>query len=157
MEQRNHTTSNMPRGDDAHTPRSWERMRPHISQEPISEDETTYTTINRYTTLEQQKRRRRHMGTASSDPDYLPSVNTDSTQSQEQRFDTHSARRPLTTKKSPAQRRTLHFDRYLETPKPGKSIFTARQHRYDTLTKGILALLICVSTILFTLWFFFLR
>ena len=49
----------------------YQRTRPHITQEPIADDPTRYVTRERYATLE-QTRPRRHMGVATSDPQYLP-------------------------------------------------------------------------------------
>lgn len=86
---------------------------------------------------------RRHMGTATSDPTYLPPVTRGSGQGP-----TH----PRSNQRAP-----LHYDRYLQSPKPGKSIFTARQDRSRRRILHRLIALLVLAGVIAAVWFFFLR
>lgn len=132
----------------------YHHTRPHITQEPITDDPTRYVTRDRYTTLDAAPARRRHMGVATADPQYLPPTG--------QRGGRVRGPRPANgAAGAPAgagdRRQQLHFERYLETPKPGRSIFTSQQHRSRQRTKRMLAVLIVLAIILALVWFFILR
>lgn len=97
---------------------------------------------------------RLHMGVATSDPQYLPV--------------TEPARRaprgaaPGTAPQGPAhpvseQRAPLHYDRYLQTPKRGRAIFSSRQERARRRTRVLLALLVLAVIIVAFVWFVILR
>lgn len=64
-----------------------------------------------------------HMGTASSDPNYLPPTDNKNNPR------IHQPRNRMTT---------LRYDRYLETPRSGRSIFTSRQERSRHRTRVLL-------------------
>lgn len=124
---------------DTPTQTTYRRQTPHISQEPIDDVEPQYVTRERYQTLEQARGNRRHMGTATSDPDYLTPVNNGAR---------GRAKAPVAT----GQQKTLHYERYLQTPKGGKSIFVSRQERARKRNRriliGLVALIVVVVVIL---------
>ena len=106
-----------------------------------------------------RQRPRKHMGVATSDPDYLP------------RTDIHGyapAMDPATRARlreqrgtspahQPAQGAPLHYERYLTTPKKGHAIFTSRQERARKRAQLLLAILIVAAIVLALVWFFLLR
>ena len=96
--------------------------RPHISQEPIDDIPTEYVMPNRYTTVEQASapHGRRNMGVASNDPDYLPRTPGPARDGSEA---------PTKVRQPKTSASAFTYDRYLQTPKSGKSIFTSRQRR----------------------------
>ena len=90
---------------------------------------------------------RRHMGTATSDPQYLPPI--------EQTRD--GVRGPAHIPAPPDQRAPLHYDRYIEKPKQGKTIFTSRYERSRRRTRAVLLVLLVIVVVALALWFIFLR
>ena len=130
-------------------PQPFHRTVPHVTQEPINDVEPEYVTRNRYMTLEEAQTRpgRKHMGVAVGDNDYLGSTGSLGTTGQ-------FAANPGDT--GAMKRQSLHYERYLETPKPGKTIFTSRRRkqRRAYLAIAIIAILMLVLAIV---WFFFLR
>lgn len=119
---------------------------PHITQDPINDVEPVYVTRERYETLDQVNARRHHMGVATSDPDYLPPAG-------KRGLGTGPARQPNASSGKPS----LHYDRYLEMPKPGKSIFTSRRERKQRRAHRIILIIALLAFILAIVWFFFLR
>lgn len=132
----------------------FERRSPHISQEPIDDTGTDYATIDRYSTLEQRQGGRKHMGTASSDPEYLPPTRG---RSRRREHDAGEGPKPGSTGSLTPCTGSLHYDRYLQLPNPGKSIFTSRQDRRRRRAQLALAALIVLSVALALVWYFFLR
>lgn len=116
---------------------------------------------------------RRHMGVATSDPQYLPLTPQEQAREralarEQQRHNVAAAQadafgagpRPAHPAQAvqPGTHRSLqHSDRYLSTPKPGKTIFKSRyeKQRRDTKTALLIALGLAVALCL--IWFFFLR
>ena len=112
---------------------------------------------------ERFRRARKHMGVATSDPEYLPPVPggdkgpgyippsspTLRTRANE--------RTPQAAKKGSGKPGGLRYDRYLSTPKRGKSIFTSQQARRRTHAQHILAVLIILAVALALVWFLLLR
>lgn len=102
---------------------------------------------------------RRHMGTATSDPDYLPQTDF---QRRQDRMDLRrlgaerAAAREAAGTSEDSRREPLHGERYLSTPKSSKSIFTRRE-RKRRRTQLILTALLVVAIALILAWFFFLR
>lgn len=79
------------------------------------------------------------MGVATSDPEYLEAAGR------------NARNHPTNT-----PHRQLHYERYLETPKTGKSIFIARKERSRAHAR--LAILLVIIVIVAVLaWFFFLK
>ncbi len=134
MDHREQTEQTPPR-------RAYRRTTPHVTVEPIQDDPTRYVTRERYTTLEDAPRRR-HMGTATSDPEYLPRTEP-------------GARRATAPEGAPHA--SLHYDRYLQTPKPGRSIFTSRHDRARRRTRLLLIALLVAVIVALVAWFLFLR
>lgn len=126
---------------EAH-PSSYRRTRPHVTQEPIDDVEPEYVTRERYVTLDQQKSGHRHMGVATSDPQYLDPVGRNPRQS-----------RPAPNATS---QRGTNYARYLQTPKPGKSIFIARRNKARRRIRIVLAAaaIIIIITVIVRLVFF---
>lgn len=98
-------THTEPPDDTPHVP--YRRVRPHISQEPIDDLENDYVTYDRFQRTRTPGRNdgptgHKHMGTAVSTGEYVPET-------------------PPTGEPN--------YARYLQTPKPGKSIFIARRNR----------------------------
>ena len=120
--------------------------RHHISQEPIDDVEPDYVMPNRYTTVDQATSQRKHMGVASNDPDYLP------------RTGPKVNPRPSEPPRQAAGQKkgTLNYDRYLEMPKSGKSIFTSRQRRrqkriHQAIGVAVAAAVVILIIVLFVL------
>lgn len=90
---------------------------------------------------------RRHMGTATSDPQYLPPI--------EQARD--GVRGPAHIPTPVDQRAPLHYDRYIEKPKHGKTIFTSRHERSRRRMRAVLIVLLVIVIAALALWFVFLR
>lgn len=134
-------------------PQSYRRETPHLTQAPINDVEPEYATLDHYTTLSQQ-RGRRHMGTASSDPEYLPQTEFQ----RQQAADPDARQTPIRDAKAPQRSGTLHYDRYLQTPKARKSIFASQQARRQQRTRtALVILLVAVIVVLALVWFLFLR
>lgn len=78
---------------------------------------------------------RKHMGVATSDPQYLqPSGGMRS----------NGPAHPRRKNPGDGEPQTLHYDRYLSTPSSHKTIFTARQDRARKRTRVLLALILIV-------------
>lgn len=96
-----------------------------------------------------------HMGTATSDPDYLPL-----TDFQRRYDDAHpqqtSAASSLEAGAPASRPAPLHGGRYLSRPRQRKSIFT-RQERQRRRAQLILIALLVLAVALVLAWFFFLR
>ncbi len=139
---------------------SFQRQTPHVTQAPIDNVEPHYITRERYVTLEesQGQGRRRHMGVATSNPSYLPKtemqMRLDAERSAaESRQPAHRIQQPS----DPNQPRALtNSSRYLQTPKPGRSIFTTQRDRERRRHRLVLALIVAV-VVLLLVWFLFLR
>ena len=141
----------------------YRRQVHHVTQEPINDVEPEYVTLNRYETLENRTARparsarssrparggtRKHMGVATSDPTYLEPV--DAT-----RRSSGAAGSATASPDRTGQHAPLNYSRYLETPKPGKTIFAGRG-RKKPLTRFI-PVLIAVVVVALIAWFLFLR
>lgn len=122
----------------------YRRQVPHITQEPIDDVEPQYVTRERYVTLEESRAgRRRHMGTAVSDPDYLSQLTGD------------MGANPGAS--GTGQHAITHSARYLQTPKPGKSIFTSQKARARQHTRRVVAALILLAVIVVAIVLFVVR
>lgn len=114
-------------------------------------------------------RPRKHMGVASSDPDYLPPVGPQpegaahpgpSAHARPTRPGGHSGRGDLGGPNGPDRRRSndpLHYDRYISVPKKGRSIFTARQARQRHRLYIGFAVLVVAAVALALVWYLYLR
>ncbi len=51
----------------------------------------------------------------------------------------------------------MNYDRYLQTPKPGKSIFTRQRARERRRARLLIVALLIVAVALALVWFFVLR
>lgn len=98
--------------------------------------------------------RRLHMGVATSDPQYLSTVDPIRT-GHPTDAKSDAPRRPAHPRGE--KRAPLHYDRYLETPKPGKSIFSARHERARRRTRNLIVTVALIALIIALVWFFFLR
>lgn len=116
---------------------------------------------------------RRHMGVATSDPQYLPL--TPQEQARERAL-AHEQQRsqsigrqqdprgtgprpahPMQTVQPGSHRNLQHSERYLTTPKPGKTIFKSRYEKQRRHTKTALIAIALLAIILVLIWYFFLR
>lgn len=96
---------------------------------------------------------RRHMGTATSNPNYLPQ-----TAYQRQRDqDPHARATPIRDAAAPRRSGTVDSGRYLQTPKRGRAIFTSPYTRQHRRMKRVLAALVSLAILLAIVWFAFLR
>lgn len=112
-------------------------------------------------------RPRKHMGVASSDPDYLPPVgpkrnggHSDMAAPANSQHVSPSGSAGRTLQAGNNRQRSndpLHYDRYISVPKKGRSIFTARQARQRHRLYLALAVLVLVAVALALVWFFLLR
>lgn len=161
MDESNRTPHNNPPrpntpGEGSYTP--YRRTVPHITQDPITDDGGSYAdqrgavpprTAAARRADPRQTPGRKHMGVATSDPQYLQPV--------ESRGD--APNRPAHPRhKTPGDGKpqALRSDRYLTTPSGRKSIFTARQDRARRRMRIILALAL-VIVIALVIWLLFLR
>lgn len=127
----------------------YHRETPHVSQAPINDDGIDY--------LHDSPRRpatapgRKHMGVATSDPQYLPPTGTSRRPGRPS-----PAQSPRRQAPAPQQVRTQpDYSRYLETQKPGKSIFTSRYERSRRRSFRMAAILLVIVLIVLALvWFF---
>lgn len=92
---------------------------------------------------------RKHMGVATSDPQYLPRTRPAQPAHPRKQYAEGPDGKP--------QRAPLHYERYLQTPKPGKAIFTARQTRARRHVARIVLLIALLAIIAAVVWFFILR
>lgn len=132
----------------------FERRAPHITQEPIDDTAADYVTIDRYSTLEQRRGGRKHMGTASSDPEYLPQVRGRGSDRAVRAGETDITGSTGSPSRRPGP---LHYDRYLQLPDSGKSIFTSRHNRHRRRTHVALGVLAALSIVLALVWYLLLR
>ena len=112
MDPENYRNDSLENPDSTRARQPYRRQVRHISQEPINDLDSDYVTVDRLhsgsSAPYQPSRRnahsgRRHMGVASPDSEYL---------------------------QDPSAAGEAHnYARFLQTPKPGKSIFTARRER----------------------------
>lgn len=110
-------------------------------------------------------RPRKHMGVATSDPEYLPQTGPSgrvppSSPTLRIRANERQGAGMATTgkrKRGAGQPGQLHYDRYLQTPKKGRSIFTSQQDRQRRRIQVLLAVLIIAAIALALFWFFVLR
>lgn len=152
----NTTSSSSPsRENRAYVP--YQRNTPHITQAPITDDNVSYQprardmrpdTAQQYTGQQASSSgRRKHMGVATSDPQYLQPTG-----------------RAADTRQGPAHPRhknpgdgepqVLHYDRYLSTPSSRKTIFTARQDRSRKRVKALLVIAL-IAVIAIVVWIVF--
>lgn len=120
-----------------------------------------------------QRTGRRHMGVASSDPQYLPltpqeqarerAIARDQQRAQNagQQPDARNApprpAHPMQAVQPGTHRSLQHSARYLSTPKPGKTIFKSRYEKQRRHTKAVLLAVLALAIILGVVWYFFLR
>ena len=90
---------------------------------------------------------RLHMGVATSDPQYLPATGQSAG-----RPAPHAPAHPVSEHRAP-----LHYDRYLETPKPRRAIFSTHRERSRRRTRAVILFLAVVALVLALVWFFILR
>lgn len=134
----------MPPASHAPARPSYHHETNHITQEPIDDVEATYVTRERYVTLDKlQKPKRVHMGVAEGDPEYLPQTKGGKGK--------RGAKSGETGGKP-----SLHYERYLELPKRGKSIFTRRE-RARKRTRRLIAIFAILIVIAVVVWVLFLR
>lgn len=113
---------------------------------------------------------RKHMGTATSDPDYLTPTGFEHNGRQalnaymSAKHQQKRGAQPLndSLKKAKGNGKTgkpgqLHYDRYLSTPKPGRSIFISQHDRKRKHLKMLITVLVILIIALALVWFIFLR
>lgn len=125
----------------------YRRESRHIPQEPITDPGAEYAShgFPRPARATGPSRpTRRHMGVATNDPTYLPDTPLSG----------EGVRRgPAHPVPEPGERRSLHYDRYLERPKPGKSIFTRREQAQRKRTRILVLLAVLIVAIVLLVWF----
>ena len=86
------------------------------------------------------------MGTATSDPQYLSPTG----------YEKNGRFSPNEAKGRDNGRSAVHYERYLQTPKPGKSIFISRQERARKRNRRLLlaAIIVVVAAILHQVFVF---
>lgn len=110
---------------------------------------------------------RRHMGVATSDPQYLPLTPQEQARERQrsqnagQQPDAHNAAprptHPMQTIQPGTHRSLQHSARYLSTPKPGKTIFKSRYEKQHRHAKAVLLAVLLIAAILGLVWYFFPR
>lgn len=144
----------------------YQRATQHISQEPITDPDLLprlsmpaapdnvsaparpHSTRRAAPGHAPQGGARKHMGVATSDPQYLEPV-----------AGVPGAIGPAHPRhKNPGdgEPQTLHYDRYLSTPDSRKTIFTARQERSRKRTHALLVITL-VFAVAFLIWFALVR
>ena len=132
----------------------YHRPNPHITQAPIDDVEPPYVTRERYQTLEEIQSGRKHMGVATSDPTYLADAPLSNQSADTPELQQTAPSHP----RGPRGKQTLtHSARYLQTPKPGRSIFMSRQMRRKQQTKRIAVILAALLIVVLVICFFILR
>lgn len=136
--------------------RRYVRQRPHTTQSPINDADPEYVTRERYQTLEQSNqpaRAHRDMGRATSNPEYMPPIEvTGTAQAPRPSGPAHPMSKP-TGKNRPI----THSDRYLQTPKPGRSIFTSQYDRRRARNKRLIIAAVIIVIVLAVVLRFVLR
>lgn len=89
------------------------------------------------------------MGVATADPQYLPS--TSSTAMRDRPSEIPQA------VQNAERRKVIHSDRYLQTPKAGRAIFTSREERAKRTMRRFFGVLILAAVILGLIWYFSIR
>ena len=120
----------------------YQRQTLHISQEPIDDIPTEYVMPERYTTVDRaraQQGTRRHMGVASSDPEYMSYTSGTGNETEE-------GQPPRKVKQPKTHASSFNYDRYLQTPTSGKSIFTSREMRRRRRVQRVFV--ICVAALI---------
>lgn len=136
-------TSNRPSVQNERS--EYRRQVPHITQEPIDDVETEYVMPNRYTTVDQAaSSSHKHMGVATSEPEYLPRTGPQVRERQDVAGTPTQERGGRHTAK---QADSLNYNRYLETPKSGRSIFISPKERRRRRNQKIAAVVAVVAVI----------
>ena len=140
------TSSEPPLQNQPATKAPYRRQTPHITQAPINDVEPNYVTRDRYVTLDQARGGRKHMGTATSDPQYLSPTG----------YEKNGRFSPNEAKGRDNGRSAVHDERYLQTPKPGKSIFISRQERARKRNRRLIlaAIIVVVLAVLLKIFVF---
>ena len=146
-EQQDHGSADqMPRTERT----EYHRQTPHITQEPIDDIDTEYVMPNRYTTVDQASAsHHKHMGVASSEPEYLPRTGPQVRERQGQAQD-QGATQDGSAKhfnNSGKQSGTPDYSRYLETPKSGRSIFISPKERRRKRNQKIAAVVAVAAVV----------
>lgn len=106
----------------------------------------------------EQPHGRRHMGTATSDPSYLPLTPQEQARERalaRERQQQERAQHPQAT--GGRYKGLQHSERYLQTPKPGHTIFTSKYERRRRRTKTITVVAVIALILAAAAWFLFLR
>lgn len=154
---RAHATSSSDQVREKRARAPYQRTVPHITQDPITDDAIAYQQRpqtaprpagQQRTAMQGARPGRKHMGVATSDPQYLQPTG-----------------RPQGAPNGPAHPRhknpgdgepqVLHYDRYLSTPSGRKTIFTARQDRSRRRIKALLivALIVVIAIVVWIVFF----
>ena len=132
----------------------YHRTTHHITQAPIDDVEPPYVTRERYQTLEEVQSSRKHMGVATSDPTYL----ADAPLSRLKPGADQPRAPERVAERGPRAKQTLtHSSRYLQTPKPGRSIFISREVRRKQRTRKAIWVLVALIVIVLIVCFFVLK
>ena len=116
---------------------------------------------------------RRHMGVATSDPQYLPLTPQEQareramarehqrSQNAGQQPDAHNAAprpaHPMQTIQPGTHRSLQHSARHLSTPKPRQTLFKSRYEKQHRHAKAVLLAVLLIAAILGLVWYFFPR
>lgn len=109
-----------------------------------------------FDSADRRPRGRLHMGTATSDPTYLPLTPQEQAREralERERIQQERAQHPQAA--GGRYKGLQHSGRYLETPKHGHAIFTSKYERKRKRHKTAVAVLVLLALI--AVWFFFLR
>ena len=127
----------------------YRRQVPHITQEPIDDIETEYEYVmpNRYGTADQATgTQHRHMGVATSEPEYLPRTGPQVRQRTGQEPVAQGGNKHAAGRQGGRKGDSLDY-RYLETPRSGKSIFISREERRRKRNQKIAAVVAVAAVI----------
>ena len=120
---------------------------PAMTQNSPVVDPDGAASASRQPLVPRSHRPRKHMGTATSDPDYLPPVTRDAS-AREQEPTVRPARQP--------REQSVNYARYLEVPRSTKAIFTRRE-RAQRRAHLLIGLAIAVIILVVLLWLFVLH
>ena len=136
-------------GPHANAP--YRRTTRHITQDPITDD-----SLRAPAGTQQAPRpsggNRKHMGVATSDPQYLPVLEPENARTR-----TRRPHAPAHERTGEERVSTPNYSRYLETPKSRRPIFQSRQDRARRRTTALLLGLLVVAIVLIAVWLIFLR
>ncbi len=140
------------------TPHQHREPRAHAPESAPSSPRPATPEPAGFDSADRRPRGRLHMGTATSDPTYLPLTPQEQAREralERERIQQERAQHPQAA--GGRYKGLQHSGRYLETPKHGHAIFTSKYERKRKRHKTAVAVVVLLALIAVAVWFFFLR